>query len=120
MTVLEDLFEVDMLESIGAQEIRRHFNIQAQRKAIQQASLAAQLQLLGLSTGLTPMKKQLRFISEAAAQRPDVVRDQSELMAEVQKMSAMPPPQILRVESMQPETSASWPGGFQPSLASFK
>ena len=117
---VEDLFEVDMLESIGDQEIRRHFNIQAQRKANQQTSLAAQLQLLGLSTELTPMKKQLRFISEAAAQRADVVRDQAELLAEVQKMSAMPPPQILRVESMQPETSASWPGGFQSSLASFK
>ena len=117
---VEDLFVVDMLESISNQEIRRHVNMQAQRKANQHASLAVQLQLLGLSPGLTPMKEQLRFISEAAAQRPDVVLDYAELLAEVQKMSAMPPPQILRVESMQPEPSASWPGGFQSSLASFK
>ena len=65
-------------------------------------------------------KKQLRFISAAAALRPEEVRDHAELLAEVQKMSAMPPPQILRVESMQSEPSAPWPGGFQSSLASFK
>ena len=117
---VEDLFEVDLLDRIGHQEIRRFANVQAQRKANQEASLAAQLRLLGLSPELTPKKKQLQFISAAAAQRPEVVRDHAELLAEVQKMSAMPPPQILRVESMQSEPSAPWPGGFQSSLASFK
>jgi hypothetical protein len=117
---VEDLFEVDLLDRIGHREIRRFANVQAQRKANQQASLAAQHRLMGLSPELTPKKKQLRFISAATAQRPDLVRDQAELMAEVQKMSAMPPPQILRVESMQSEPAALWPGGFQSSLASFK
>ena len=117
---VEDLFEDDLLDRIGHQEIRRFANVQAQRKANQQASLATQLRLLGLSPELTPKKKQLRFISAAAALRPEVVRDHAELLAEVQKMSAMPPPQILRVESMQSEASAPWPGGFQSSLASFK
>ena len=117
---VEDLLEVDMLNSIGFQEIRQFVNMQAQRKDNQQASLATQLRLLGLSPELTPMKKQLRFFSEAAAQRPDVVRDHTEFLAEVQKISVMPPPQILRVESMQSEPSAPWPRGFQSSLASFK
>ena len=117
---VEDLFEDDLLDRIGHQEIRRFANVQAQRKANQQASLANQLRLFGLSPELTPKKKQLRFISAAAALRPEVVRDHAELLAEVQKMSAMPPPQILRVESMQSEASAPWPGGFQSSLASFK
>ena len=117
---VEDLFEDDLLDRIGHQEIRRFANVQAQRKANQQASLATQLRLLGLSPELTPKKKQLRFISAAATLRPEVVRDHAELLAEVQKMSAMPPPQILRVESMQSEASAPWPGGFQSSLASFK
>ena len=94
--------------------------MQAQRKANQQASLATQLRLLRLSPDLTPKKKQLQFISAAAALRPEVVRDHAELLAEVQKMSAIPPPQILRVESMQSEASAPWPGGFHSSLASFK
>ena len=117
---VEDLFEDDLLDRIGHQEIRRFANVQAQRKANQQASLATQLRLLGLSPELTPKKKQLRPFSAAAALRPEVVRDHTELLAEVQKMSAMPPPQILRVESMQSEASAPWPGGFQSSLASFK
>ena len=117
---VEDLYEVDMLERIGNQEIRSFVNLQAQRKANQQASLAAQHQLLRLSPELTPMKKQLRFMSVATAQRLKVVRDDSELMADVQKMSFMASPQILRVESMQSEPSASWPEGFRSSLASFK
>ena len=117
---VEDLFEVDLHDRIGHQEIRRFVNLQAQRKANQQAILATQLQLLGLSPELTPRKKQLRLISFGTAHRPEVVRDYAELMAEVQKTSVMPPPQILRVESMQSEPSVSWPWGFQSSLASFK
>ena len=117
---VEDLFEDNLLDGIGHQEIRRFANVQAQRKANQQANLATQLRLLGLSSELTPKKKQLRFISADAALRPEVVRDHAELLVEVQKMSAMPPPQILRVESMQSEASAPWPGGFKSSLASFK
>jgi hypothetical protein len=117
---VKDLFGVDLLDRIGHQEIQRFANVQAQRKANQQASLATQLPLLGLSSELTPKKKQLRFISAAAALRPKVVHDHVELLAEVQKMSAMPPPQILRVESMQSEPSAPGSGGFQSSLASFK
>lgn len=114
---VENLFEDNLLDGIGHQEIRRFANVQGQRKANQQAT---QVRLLGLSPELTPKKKQLRFISAAAALRPEVVRDHSELLLEVQKMSAMPPPQILRVESMQSEASAPWPGGFKSSLASFK
>ena len=117
---VEDLFEDDLLDRIGHQEIRSFANVQAQRKANQQASLATQLRLLGLSLELTPKKKQLRPFSAAAALRPEEVRDYAELLMEVQEMSAMPPPQILRVESMQSESAASWSGGFQSSLASFK
>lgn len=117
---VENLFEDNLLDGIGHQEIRRFANVQGQRKANQQANLATQVRLFGLSPELTPKKKQLRFISAAAALRPEVVRDHSELLVEVQKMSAMPPPQILRVESMQSEASAPWPGGFKSSLASFK
>ena len=117
---VEDLFEDDLLDRIDHQEIRRFANVQAQRKANQQASLATQLRLLGLSPELTPKKKQLRFISEAAALRPELVRDHAELLADVEKMLAMPLPQILRVESMESEASAPWPGGFHSSLASFK
>ena len=117
---VEDPFEDDLLDRIGHQEIRRFANVQAQLKANQQASLATQLRLLGLSPEFTPKKKQLQFISAAATLRPVVVRDHTELLAEVQKMTDMSPPQIFRVESMQSEASAPWPGGFQSSLASFK
>ena len=117
---VEDLFEVDILERIGPQKFVRNVNMQSQRKTNQQDSLAVQLRLLGLSPELTPMKKQLRFTSMASTQRPEVVRDHAELLGEVQKMSAMSPPKILRFESMQSEPTGPWPVGFQSSLASFK
>jgi hypothetical protein len=75
---------------------------------------------MGLSQELTPEEKQLRSISAVAAQHPEVVREHAELLAEVQGISAMPPPQILRIESMQPEPTVPWSGGFKSSLASFK
>jgi hypothetical protein len=116
----KELLEVDPLDRIGHREIRRFANLQVQREANQRASLAAQLRLMGLSPELTPKNKQLRTISVAAAQRPEPVHDHAELLVKVQKMSPIPTQQILRVESMQSEPAAPWPGGFQSSLASFK
>jgi hypothetical protein len=116
----EALVQADLLDLIGQRELRRFTNLQSQREANQQASLAAQLRLMGLSPELTPNENQLRSISMAASQRPKVFREHAELLAEIQKISAMPPPQILRVESMQSEPTAPWSGGFKSSLASFK
>ena len=124
-TVLKDmeaevLVQADLIDLIGQRELRRFANLQSQREANQQVSLAAQLTLMGLSPELSPNEKQLRSISMAASQRPEVFREHAELLAEIQKISAMPPPQILRVESMQSEPTAPWSGGFKSSLASFK
>ena len=116
----EVLVEADLFDLIGDRELRRFANLQSQRETNQRASLAPQLRLIGLSPELTPNEKQLRSINAAASQRPEVVRDHAELLAEIQKISAMPPPQILRVESMQSEPTAPWSGGFKSSLASFK
>ena len=116
----EALVQADLLDLIGQRELRRFTNLQSQREANQQASLATQLRLMGLSPELTPNENQLRSISMAASQRPKVFREHAELLAEIQKISAMPPPQILRVESMQSEPTAPWSGGFKSSLASFK
>lgn len=116
----EVLVEADLFDLIGHRELRRFANLQSQRETNQRASLAPQLRLMGLSPELTPNEKQLRSISTAASQRPEVVRDHAELLAEIQKISAMPPPQILRAESMQSEPTAPWSGGFKSSLASFK
>ena len=115
-----EMVETDPLDRVGQREIRRFANAQFEREANQRASLAAQFRLMGLSPELTPEEKQLRPISAAAAQRPEVVRDHAELLAEVQGISAMPPPQILRIESMQSEPTVPWSGGFKSSLASFK
>jgi hypothetical protein len=124
-TVLKDmeaevLIEADLLDRIGHRELRRFANLQSQREANQRASLAAQFRLMGLSPELTPKEKQFWSVSAAAAQRPEVVRYHTELLAEVQEISAMPTPQILHVESMQSEPTAPWSGGFKSSLASFK
>ena len=116
----EALVQADLLDLIGQRELRRFTNLQSQREANQQASLAAQRRLMGLSPELTPNENQLRSISMAASQRPKVFREHAELLAEIQKISAMPPPQILRFESMQSEPTAPWSGGFKSSLASFK
>ena len=116
----EELLELDPLDRIGHREIRRFANLQVQREANQRASLAARLRLMGLNPELTPKNKQLRTISVAAAQRPEPVHDHAELLVKVQKMSPIPTPQILRVESIQSEPAAPWPGSFQSSLASFK
>lgn len=116
----KELLEVDPLDRIGNREIRRFANVLVQREANPRASLAAQLRLMGLNPELTPKNKQLRTISVAAAQRPEPVHDHAELLVKVQKMSPIPTPQILRVESMQSEPAAPWPGSFQSSLASFK
>jgi len=116
----DELVEVDPLDTIGRNELRRFATIQEQRAANQRASIAAQLRLMGLSPELTPEEKQLRPISVAAAQRPKPTRNHAELLAEVQKMTAMPAQQILRVESLQPDPAVRWPGGFKSSLASFK
>jgi hypothetical protein len=115
-----EMVEADLLDRVGQREIRRFADAQFQREANRRASLATQFRLMGLSPELTPDKKQLRPFSVAAAQRPEVVRDHSELLTEIQKISAMPPPQILRIESMQSEPTVPWSGGFKSSLASFK
>ena len=115
-----EMFETDPLDLIGHREIRRFANAQLQRNSNQRVSLAAQLRLIGLNPELTPKEKHLRSISAAAAQRPEVFRDHAELLVEVQKISVMPPPQILRIESMQSESTSPWSGGFKSSLASFK
>jgi hypothetical protein len=115
-----EIVETDPLDRVGQLEIRRFANAQFQREANQQASLAAQFRLMGLSPELTPEEKQVRPFSAAAAQRPEVVRDHVELLAEVQEISAMPPLQIFRIESMQSEPTVPWSGGFKSSLASFK
>lgn len=116
----DELIEVDPLDTISRNELRRFATIQEQRVANQRASIAAQLRLMGLRPELTPDEKQLRPISVAAAQRPAPIRNNAELLVEVQKMTAMPLPQILRAESIQPEPAVRWPGGFHSSLASFK
>jgi hypothetical protein len=114
------MVETNPLDRVGQREIRRFADAQYQREANRRASLAAQFRLMGLSPELTPEEKQLRSIRGAPAQRPEVVRDHVELLAEIQKISAMPPPQILRIESMQSEPTVPWSGGFKSSLASFK
>ena len=114
------MVETYPLDRVGQREIRRFSNAQFQRETNQRASLAAQFRLMGLSPDLTPKEKQLWSISAAAAQRPEVVRYHTELLAEVQKISAMPPPQILSRDSMQSEPTVPWSGVFKSSLASFK
>jgi hypothetical protein len=115
-----EMVETNPLDRVGQREIRRFADAQFQREANRRASLATQFRLMGLSPELNPEKKQLRPFSAAAAQHPEVVRDHSELLAEIQKISAMPPPQIFRIESMQSEPTVPWSGGFKSSLASFK
>jgi hypothetical protein len=117
---VDESSDSDPLDSIGRTELRRYATLQEQRAANRRASIASQLRLLGLRPELTPEEKQLRSVSELAVQRPDPQQDHAELLAEVQKMTPMPTPQILGVESIRSDSTVRWPSGFQSSLASFK
>jgi hypothetical protein len=116
----EELVVVDPLDTIGRAELRRFASVQEQRLANQGASIAAQLRLMGLRPEFTPAEKQLRTVNVAAAHRPQPSRNQAELLAELQQLSAMPMPKILRAESISSETTERLPSGFHSSLASFK
>ena len=116
----EELIEVDPLDKIGRAELRRFAAIQEQRTARQGASIAAQLRLMGLRPELTPAEKKLRFVSMAATQLSAPARNDAAFWEEVEKMTPMPAPQILRAESLHSEPAARWPGGFQSSLVSFQ
>lgn len=116
----DELVEEDPLDNIGRAELRRFASIQEQRNANRRASLAAQLRLMGLRPELTPDEKQLRSISLAATQPAPNLRSNAQLLEDVQKITPMPAPQILRTESLEGEPANRWPGGFQSSLASFK
>lgn len=116
----DESLEADPLDSIGRSELRRYATTQEQRAANRRASIASQLRLMGLRPELTPEEKQLRSVSEHAVKRPSQQQDHAELLAEVQKMTPMPTPQILGVESIRSDSAVRWPSGFQSSLASFK
>jgi len=116
----DELVEEDPLDNIGRAELRRFASIQEQRAANRRASLAAQLRLMGLRPELTPEEKELRSVNLVATRPASPPRSNAELLDEVQKISPMPAPQILRADSMASESTARWPGGFQSSLASFR
>jgi len=116
----DELVEQDPLDTIGRADLRRFAAIQAQREANHRASIAAQLRLMGLRPEFTPTEKQLRSVSVAAVHSPQPIRNDAELLAGLQKLTAMPAQQILRAESLQAEPAIGWPGGFHSSLASFK
>lgn len=116
----ENLVEADPLDQIGRSELRRFATIQEQRSANQRASIAARLRLMGLRPELTPEAKQLRSVSMASIQLPISQRNHAEMLREMQEMTPIPAPQILRAESLQPVPAVGWPSGFQSSLASFE
>lgn len=116
----DELVEEDPLDSIGRAELRRFASIQEQRSAHRHASLAAQLRLMGLRPELTPEEKELRSVSLAATQPTSTLRSNAQLLEDVQKITPMPAPRILRAEPDGGEPANRWPGGFQSSLASFQ
>ena len=116
----DELVVEDPLDNIGRAELRRFASIQEQRNANRRASLAAQLRLMGLRPELTPEAKDLRSVSLAAIQPAAPSRSNADLLVEMQKITPIPTPQILRAESLGGEPALRWPGGFQSSLASFK
>jgi hypothetical protein len=116
----EGVLEEDPLDTIGRAELRRFASVQEQKMANKSASIAAQLRLMGLRPEFTPAEKQLRAVNVAAVHSPRPSRSQAELLAELQQLSAMPMPQILRAESTSSESSVLSSSVFLSSLASFK
>lgn len=116
----DELVEEDLLDSIGRAELRRFASIQEKQTVNRRASLAAQLRLMGLRPEHTPEEKELRSVSVAATQLAAPSRSNADLLDEVQKISPMPRPRILRSDSMAGEPASRWPGGFKSSLVGFK
>jgi hypothetical protein len=115
-----ELAEEDPLDKISQVELRRYASSQELRVSHPRASLAAQLRLMGLRPELTPEQKDLRPVSLAATRPPERQRNHAAMLDEVQKLTPMPTPRILRAESLVAEPTSGWPSGFSRSLASFK
>lgn len=115
----KDLLEEDPLANLGKAELRRYAVQQQRREAKRHASLIAQMRLMGLRPELTPVNKELREVSLAAAHEPDQGVSQAELFQRIQSMKAIPEPRLLRCEQTADAAEPSWPGAFEPAQLSF-
>jgi hypothetical protein len=113
-----NLVERDPLDAIGRSELRRFASVQEQKERIQNASLVAQMRLLGLSPELTPEEKQLHEVSLAAAHSPRRSISQAELLRQIQELRAIPETNLVKT-GVSRSSSPAWSSSFQSSLASF-
>ncbi len=123
----EDQLDVDPISEVERSDLRRYALIREQQEqhAARSASLAAQLRLLGLRPEMLPEERQLSEVSLASLQRRDQRQREIERFNQLQDLSPIPQPQLLKTyESYGSSNSGaggtSWPGGFQTSLTSFK
>jgi len=108
----------DPLEVIRQSDLRRFATAQEQRGMKMHASLVAQMRLLGLRPEHTPEDKQLQEVNMAAIQPREQSISQAELFQRIQRLKAMPDPQVLNTEAVGSSVWADSLDGF--SLVSFE
>ena len=85
----------DLLTEVRASDLERYQKIQA-RADQRQASLVAQMRLLGLRPELTPADKQLRAVEPSTLEPEQNEISRAEHLARLQKLRPIPEPKLFR------------------------
>ncbi len=108
----------DPLDQVARSELLR-FASSLENESHEHASLVAQMRLLGLRPELTPREKELRRVELSELRPKQRGLSQAELLAEIQKLKAIPEPQLLEIEVDRPQTTSPWSTGFKTSLVNY-
>jgi len=109
----EDLVASDPLESLGRAELKRYAAAQQRSTAQYEASLIAQMRLMGLRPELTPADKQLLEVDIPAYHQPQRTVNRAALLQRLQAQQSIPAPKLLHIQEWESSDGARWPGGFE-------
>lgn len=113
------LLASDPLESLGRAELKRYAAAQHRNAAQYEASLIAQMRLMGLRPELTPADKQLREVDIPAYHQLKRTVNRAELLQRLQAQQSIPAPRLLHIQEWESNYGTRWPGGFEVMPARF-
>ena len=109
----------DLLAEVRASDLERYRKIQA-RADQRQASLVAQMRLLGLRPELTPADKQLRAVEPSTLEPERNEISRAEHLARLQKLRPIPEPKLFRSQVNETDRQSGWGrGGFDVHLVGY-
>lgn len=111
----EDILPVEL----RASDLERYGKMQA-RAQQRQASLVAQMRLMGLRPELTPLDKQLRTVEASSLKMGQNKISRAEHLERLQQLSPIPAPKLFQNEASGSELQADWDsGGFDVHLVGY-